>query len=584
MFLFVGAALLPLLVFAIVQASIAASTQRKIIERGLLDESRALAVAVQNELVASVSTLDTLATSTALDTGDVAAFREEAVRARREGRWSDIWLARPDGREIMSVARVATGDVRMDSSKPYFVDALRTRRPAVSGIVADGRTGGSQIVIAVPVLRDGNPEYVLAGGVRPETLSRILRTAEQREGLRIAAVIDRDFVILARTHDPAGTIGRKASTAIVSSIGNRNEGLFEARTLDGYPVYSAFKRIPDTQWLVTVALTRDEVEGPLRRMLLYTVGSGVLFFLAATAISTFLVRRMTAPIAQLAAAARDIANGKAVDVPAHRYAREIATLAEALQAASEGTRERQRMAREFAFRLQHDVEDERRRIARSFHDDLGQRLTLIAMSAEILRGKTADAEHHRLLDGLNESVRAAVTSMRRIIADIRPPEMELGIANALHSLLDEWTARTGIAHALTAEGEFGDLPEGMLVTLFRIVQEALNNVSKHASATKVDVELRRLGAEVSLAIHDDGIGMDVGAASGKPGHFGLFGIGERAAQFAGSARVLSAPGEGTTIRVSLQVPEGEGVARSGRGGIRLGNRFAADERVDEREV
>jgi signal transduction histidine kinase len=242
------------------------------------------------------------------------------------------------------------------------------------------------------------------------------------------------------------------------------------------------------------------------------------------------------------------------------------------------------MAREFAFRLQHDVEDERRRIARSFHDDLGQRLTLIAMSAEILRGKTADAEHHRLLDGLNESVRAAVTSMRRIIADIRPPEMELGIAHALRSLLDEWTARTGVVHDFTVEGEFADLPEGMLVTLFRIVQEALNNVSKHASATKVDVELRRLGGEVSLAIHDDGVGMEVGAASGKPGHFGLFGIGERAAQFGGSARVLSAPGEGTTIRVSLRVPDGEGVARSGRGGMRLGNRIAADERVDEREV
>jgi signal transduction histidine kinase len=341
---------------------------------------------------------------------------------------------------------------------------------------------------------------------------------------------------------------------MAAAIGDRSEGLAKTQTLEGDPVYSAFVRIPDTRWVVTVALTRDEVEGPLRRLLAFTLGSGLAFFLAAAAISIFLARRMIAPIGQLADAARGIASGKTFDVPAHRYAREIATLAEALQAASEGTRERQQMSREFAFRLQRDVEDERRRIARSFHDDLGQRLTLIAMSAEIVRGKTADPEHHRLLDGLSEAVRAAVTSMRRIIAGIRPPETDLGIVPALTALLDGWSERTGVASILAAEGEFTDLPEPMLVALYRIVQETLNNAGKHASATKVDVALRRAGAEVSLEIRDDGIGMDVDAERRKPGHFGLFGIGERAAQFGGTSRVSSAPGGGTIIAVVLPLP------------------------------
>jgi signal transduction histidine kinase len=172
--------------------------------------------------------------------------------------------------------------------------------------------------------------------------------------------------------------------------------------------------------------------------------------------------------------------------------------------------------------------------------------------------------------------------MRNIIAGIRPPEVDLGIAHALEGLLDAWSGRSGVAYELETEGEFADLPEPMLVTLYRIAQEALNNVSKHASATKVRVELRRADDEVFLEIRDNGVGMDVDAASRKKGHFGLFGIGERAAQFGGASSVASTPGSGTTIRVVLPVPEFDASALARQPGPRGTGKERARQRADER--
>jgi signal transduction histidine kinase len=288
--------------------------------------------------------------------------------------------------------------------------------------------------------------------------------------------------------------------------------------------------------------------------MLLTTAFGLGLLAVGAGLAVLFTRRITQPIGRLVLAARDIANGKPVDLSVDRRVVEIATLAEALQAASEGTRERERLARTFALRLQDDIDAERRRIARSFHDDLGQRLSVIAMMADIMRNSAADAEQSKLLESICDAVRGAVRSMRSIIADIRPRELDLGLDRGLAALLDEWTARSGVPHDLEVDGRFDDLPEPMQIALYRIAQEALNNIGKHASARNVHVAIRRTAAHVFLDVRDDGAGIDLEAANNKKGHFGLFGMRERAAQFDGTLRITGKPGAGTTLRVEMPWP------------------------------
>jgi PAS domain S-box-containing protein len=208
--------------------------------------------------------------------------------------------------------------------------------------------------------------------------------------------------------------------------------------------------------------------------------------------------------------------------------------------------------RQLAAHLQSARENERKSIAREIHDELGQALTGLKFEFSHLARRIAgrEPELKRKLAELESMIDDTVSSVRRIAAELRPQILDqLGLPEAIRWQAREFESRTGIACRLDLPEEI-DCPADPSTALFRIFQESLTNVARHAGARRVDVRLHRHDGQVVLEIEDDGRGITEAELSGTSS-FGLLGMRERARMFGGAVLVEGAERKGTTIRVRI---------------------------------
>ena len=192
-------------------------------------------------------------------------------------------------------------------------------------------------------------------------------------------------------------------------------------------------------------------------------------------------------------------------------------------------------------------EDERARLANDIHDDPLQKLVSVKMRVELLR---RGGEHLDELNVIHDTLRSCIASLRFMLFDLRPPILdERGLAPALERFLDQsglqaaWSVHDDLSSAIDSD---------MRVILYRIAQEALVNVRKHADATHVSVRLMEDEAGISMRISDDGRGFLLADDTGsRPGHLGLGSMRERAEMAGGTCSLFSLPGTGTTLEVWL---------------------------------
>jgi signal transduction histidine kinase len=199
-------------------------------------------------------------------------------------------------------------------------------------------------------------------------------------------------------------------------------------------------------------------------------------------------------------------------------------------------------------------EEERAHIAREIHDEMGQALTALKMDLSVLgleSGKKAPriAEQVRELKGRVDDI---IQLVRDVATSLRPAALDLGFQPGVEWLVDEFQKRNAIACQVKVEGGEIDLAEDRSIVLFRILQESLTNISRHANARNVEISLRRNAALVRLEVRDDGQGFDVEAARKKK-TFGLLGIRERVIMLHGELDITSAPGKGTRVSVSIPI-------------------------------
>lgn len=202
-------------------------------------------------------------------------------------------------------------------------------------------------------------------------------------------------------------------------------------------------------------------------------------------------------------------------------------------------------------------EQERTRIAREIHDDLGGNLTAIKMALAML-SKRLPADQPQLADKaayVDSLVDRTIEAVHRISLDLRPSMLDFGIVAALEWQVREFEKQVGVACSFTSNEKEIDLSLDHATALFRIFQEALTNIAKHARATRVTVALQRLRHHIALKISDNGGGIDP-ADRKKPGSFGLRGMSERARALGGTMALSCAPGGGTivTIKIKLTSP------------------------------
>ena len=197
-------------------------------------------------------------------------------------------------------------------------------------------------------------------------------------------------------------------------------------------------------------------------------------------------------------------------------------------------------------------EAERTRLARELHDELGQALTAMKMDVDLLEStlpsERADlrervAAMHKLLD-------VTVSTTRRISSDLRPLVLDdLGLGAAAEWLVQSLPQRAGLASELRVDPSLAQLGEPYASALFRVMQESLTNITRHARAKRVEVQLERVGDDALLSVSDDGIGLDPNARTKTS--FGLRGIRERVLLLGGSVDITSRPGAGTKVMARI---------------------------------
>ncbi len=196
-------------------------------------------------------------------------------------------------------------------------------------------------------------------------------------------------------------------------------------------------------------------------------------------------------------------------------------------------------------------EDERRHIARELHDELGQRLTALKMELASLRGPAAGAATAGRIEAMIDMVDDTVASVRRMATELRPLMLDdLGLNAAIEWLAEGWSRRMGVAVQLKLQAADSALDDALSIALYRMVQEALTNIARHAHATQVAIELRQAGAEVLLTVDDDGTGFDE-TAMHREGSFGLMGMRERALVLGGQLSIGKSPAGGARVGVRL---------------------------------
>lgn len=197
-------------------------------------------------------------------------------------------------------------------------------------------------------------------------------------------------------------------------------------------------------------------------------------------------------------------------------------------------------------------ESERRRIAADIHDDSIQTVIALGMRLEMLANRTEDPEQSAELSSLRDDVEVAIERLRRLIFELQPPELrEDGLAAALRLTLEHVKDDEGLLYEV--DDRLSSEPAAVTATLiYRLAQEALMNVRKHAEATRVSVTLEEIDGAIRLTLRDDGIGFDADeAVRSRPGHLGLASMRERLEASGGSLQIVSSPGDGSTIVATL---------------------------------
>ena len=229
----------------------------------------------------------------------------------------------------------------------------------------------------------------------------------------------------------------------------------------------------------------------------------------------------------------------------------VAEVAERMQTEQSLESNRQELQK-LASRLLRVQEEERRRISRDLHDDINQRLALLAMEIEAVERQLSVSPVHvgRAVRAIQDRVVELSEDVRHLAYQFHPSILDdLGLPIALQRLVDDFSARSNVRGSFHHKSIPEVVPQEIATCLYRVAQESLNNVLRHAQASRVDVELVRSQFELLVTIVDDGVGFDSEASQYGEHGLGLLSMKERVALVHGALQIISAVGKGTRVQV-----------------------------------
>ena len=495
-------------------------------------------------------------------------------------RFKNLGLATVEGKIVISAGPdFDAHDVR---SQEWFQNALIKRGFAVGECSAGTTILPPEMVFAFPVISaEGRTLGVVFGQLDKEWLYRFQSVLEKDlpEGSSITQINDQG-VILSRYPEPDKWIGHSmAATPLFEALKFETSGFLTTQGLDGlkrlYVVFPLFSSLRNQKIYLLLGISETSLHREANRVLIHNlVLLGCVSFIILLAVwyggDLLILRQVRAMLK----AARRLAEG---DLSARTgipiKAGELNELAESfdVMAASLEMREAQRRQGEETLRrsqaelrnlsahLQSVREEERTRLAREIHDELGQTMTALKMDLSWLNRRLDPQREalHQKTHAMETLIDETLRTVQRLSSELRPGLLDdVGLAAAVEWQAEEFQKRTGIAcEAVLDLGETQLIPD-RATAVFRIYQEALTNVIRHARASRVSVRLQAKENQVILEVKDNGRGITEEEARSAVA-FGLIGMRERVLALKGRLVISGEPGQGTTITVTFPLIDKE---------------------------
>ena len=379
----------------------------------------------------------------------------------------------------------------------------------------------------------------------------------------VVTIVNEDGRIVARTLDPNKWMGRTGRIGPPRPPRHR-EGSAELPGIDGKIRQYGYTPVPGTRWRLFVGIPAEVVTSPVRELFLKGMMAGLIVVVVLFVWSLRLSRAIERPLGALAAAAQRVEDsGYTTPVPTagpreivyvgEAFNRMVARRAEADAALVESRNQLETLSK----RLLEVQEEERTRIAREIHDDLGQRLTALKIDVGgLIQALPAQAELDPMIGRIRRAFDETVASIHRIAAELRPPALDdFGFLAALESDIRAFEERTGIECELSLPSGPLPLSPEVETAAYRIVQEAMTNVARHANASRIEIRMRIRGSEVLVDVRDDGRGITDDDLHRRAG-LGLVGMRERARQIGATVEFEGVEGKGTIVSLRIPVEEG----------------------------
>ena len=507
----VVAVLVPMIVFAGIVLVALGRQQRAAVEAGAVETARALTNAVDESLLASVKVLEALATTRALDTGDLRTFHAEARRAvATQPGWSNVVLLSPDGWQIINTSR-DVGEPLPRVLDPGSLDTvLRTRRPAVGDVVFGPILQRFTFGVRVPVIRRDAVVYVLTASVQPDSLLDVLMRQRLPESW-VASVFDRHNRIAARSRSGEQFVGKLLSPEFLRLLESGfREGWAVTHTLEGRPVYTAYARSAMTGWGIGIGIPRESVDAPLYRSLATIIGGGIALVLVALLAAVTLGRRISAPMVSLSAAAKAFGEGGGLPAGSPAAVSEVEDVRRAFADAAALVEQRaaeaeasSRAKDEFLAILSHELRTPLNAVygwARMLQAGQLDGAAVARALDVIVRQSNAQVQ---LIDDLLDVSRVISGKMR---VDVRPVDLKAVIESVLEAVRPAADAKEiRLQPTLDPRAGFvsGD-PDRLQQVVWNLVMNAVKFTPRGG---RVQVQLDHVDTHVEIVVRDTGRGI-----------------------------------------------------------------------------
>jgi len=584
LFLTILAGLLPVVLLSYLTLLSSAQTQKRELIEAVQNTMQALITAVDSEFEVSIAALETMGASSRLKSGDLEGFHAEARELmQRRAHWVNVVLSTPDAQQLVNARRPFGAKLPSKISPDAVAHTARTGRPWVGNILIGPGTGKPVYAVHVPVLLPGGALRVLSAPTMPASVQELLRRQKFPER-SLVSIVDRNYNIVARSLNHAGSVGKRASPTLVKLLKDgRPEGWAITTTLEGKQVYTIFQRSASSGWTAVIGIPLDVLDGPVRRSYRVLAGTILVAALLGIAAALMLGRPIIHPMMQLRNAADAAGRGEAPAIPDTEIP-EIRQVAEAIAAAHS---ERERLLA--SERQAHQHEREARLLAENANrakdeflamlgHELRNPLAPIYTAAQLLKMPGTDGARVRQLSAIVERQAGHLTRLVDDILDVSRVTRKVIVLQRepinLNAILPQAVEQvqelcSSHRHALTvmpaAEEAWVCADRTRMV---QVLVNLLHNAGKYTpDGGRLELAVSVTADQVSVAVRDNGPGIP---DSLLPRLFDLFSQSERTLDRAqgglglglslvkglvelhdGTVRVESGDGEGSTFTVVL---------------------------------